>query len=406
MRLLTGILAAMMLASPAWAQTDRPEDWVPPPPESVPNHREMVRDIVGELAGWAKKLDKSFIVLARGGVELLVKGEREVEFDEIRDPHRIAFDRRLPPGYVFRSTIKLLDGLVLNGLYCGPYAFDKKLTQAIEDRKAFDAVLADERKRGIFRPPVAVPLGPFSIEPETERKRHTEWRKLVEHDEGQRRILYAVDAMMEAGRRIFSVEDCTDRSAANEARRAANRDRVTSFIGVGKSQLNRVPAGHAPRENPNVVTALSDVRNWLPTLSGDSFVTKEEWLLALEHTNHDLVIIDVAHQGTDPMTKDDVKRLKHKQLGPSRLVFAVMSIGKAHDGRWYWQPGWRVGEPDWLVFPVPGEPGAYFTALESMEWRKLLGRTMAGIVELGFDGVLFDDLDTYLWFEDVMPLTN
>lgn len=406
MRRLSAILLALALAAPSAQAQDRPENWRPPPPEMVPNHREVAREVVGELAGWAKKANKGFIVLARGGVEMMVKGAREVEIDEVRDPHRIAFDRRLPPDHVFRSHIKLVDGLAVNGLYCGPYAFDKPLAKAIEDRKAFDAVLAEERKKGIYRPPVPVPQGPFSVDPEVERKRHAEWTKLVEHDDRQRRILYAVDAMQAEGRRILSVDDCPNAAAADEARRSAARDGVIGFQGVGIGRLDRVPSGHPPRENPAAITGLSQIRNWLPMVRGDGFVTKEEWLLAVERTNHDLVVVDVAHRGTDPLTKADVKRLKHKQLGPPRLVLAVMSIGKAHDWRWYWRPGFRVGEPVWVFHPVSGQPGAYYADLQSPEWRKLLGKAIAGIVELGFDGVMFDDLDTYLWFEDLMPLTD
>jgi len=34
----------------------------------------------------------------------------------------------------------------------------------------------------------------------------------------------------------------------------------------------------------------------------------------------------------------------------------------------------------------------------------MLGKYIAGIMDLGFDGVVLDNLDTYLWFEDLMPL--
>jgi uncharacterized protein (TIGR01370 family) len=38
------------------------------------------------------------------------------------------------------------------------------------------------------------------------------------------------------------------------------------------------------------------------------------------------------------------------------------------------------------------------------EWKEIIGQYMQGLVDLGVDGVLLDDLDAYLYFEDMMPL--
>jgi len=49
-------------------------------------------------------------------------------------------------------------------------------------------------------------------------------------------------------------------------------------------------------------------------------------------------------------------------------------------------------------------PGSYVTDVDDPQWKELLGKYLAGIIDLGFDGVVLDDLDTYLWFEELMPL--
>ena len=214
------VLAALLLAAPVAAATlEPPRDWRPPPIEDIPNHRQLWRDVLVELATYAKGRDKDFIVLARGGVELVVKGEREAEWEQERDPEGLTFEKRLPLKWVFREYVKVLDGLVLDGLYCGPYAFDKPLAEAVKDRKDLDAVLAEERARGIVRPPVPVPMGPFSIDPKEELRKHKEWRQKVEKTERQRRVVYAMDAMRANGRRILSIEDCASRKEAEAADR-------------------------------------------------------------------------------------------------------------------------------------------------------------------------------------------
>ncbi|MGE5545657.1 MAG: hypothetical protein ACM33T_02070 [Solirubrobacterales bacterium] len=386
------------------AAMDRPKDWVAPVPEQVPNHRELWRNVVIELSSYAKGRKKDFIVLVRGAPELAVKGEREALWEELRDPDGRTFEKRLPLGTVLRPYVKAVDGVVLDGLYCGPYAFDKPLDQAVKDRKALDAAIAEEKKRGIVRPPVPMPMGPFSIDPNVEMARHKEVKRQLEREERQRRVVYAIDAMRDQGRRILSIEDCRNQAEADKAARNSDRDHVLTYAGIDIGRLDRLPHGHTRAENAQPVTTITGARNWLPMVRGDRFGTRAAWMMALEGTNQDLLVVDVAHRGADPLTKDDVKRLKYKQLGAPRLVLAQLPVGIAYDWRWYWQKGWQAGNPPFLFAPNSEELGSFYTDVGDAKWKELLGKTIAGIVDLGFDGVLIDDLDTFLWFEDLMPL--
>lgn len=399
------LLLAALAAAPA-AALDRPRDWEPPPPELVPNHRELWREVVTEFGTFMKGRNKDLVVLVRTGAELVVKGDREAQWEQVRDPAGLNFEKRLPLGTVFRPYMKVVDGIVVDGLYCGPYAFDTPLDQAIRDRKQLDAELAEERRRGINRPPVPVPLGPFSLDSKEELRKHEEWRQNLARAEVQRARIYAIDAMRQQGRRILSIENCADQKQADAAARNSDRDRVLTFAGVGIGALDVLPKGHARAESAQPVTAITAARNWLPMLRGDRFGTKAEWLMALEKTNHDIVVVDVAHRGIDPLTKDDVKRLKFKQLGAPRLVLAAFSVGKASDLRWYWKKEWRAGNPAFLVAPIAEQPGTFYADLGDKAWRAIIGKYLGGILDLGFDGVLIDDLDTYLWFEDLMPLKD
>ena len=405
-RLIAPLLAALLAAmSPASAQ-ERPKDWEPPPIERIPNHRQLWRDVVIELAAYAKKRNPNFVVLVRGGIDLPVKGDREAEWEQARDPTGRDFDKRLPLGTRFRPYLRYLDGMVFNNLYCGPYKFEVPLAQALKERRDLDAQLAEERRRGIHRPPLALPVGPFSLDPKEEMRRSEEIKRLTEIGEHQRRTLYALDAMRANDLTVLSIEDCASRAEADAAAAHGVRDKVLTFAQADDALLDRLPSGHAFAENAAVVSDIASARNWLPMVRGDRFGTRADWVAALAKTNYDALMIDVIHRGGDALVKSDIATMKFKGLGTTRLMLADLPVGKAYDWRWYWQKGWGTGNPAFLVAPIPDDPGAFIADLGDTDWKAILGKYLVGIMDLGFDGVVIDDLDTYQWFEDLMPLTD
>ncbi|MBI3445030.1 MAG: hypothetical protein HY055_06655, partial [Magnetospirillum sp.] len=299
--------------------------------------------------------------------------------------------------------VKVLDGIVMDGLYCGPFSFDKPLGEVIKARKDLDLELAAERRRGIHRPPVAVELGPFSNDAAEELRKYNELRLLQARAETQRREIYALDVMRAEGRNVMTVEMCDKQAEMEAAYRSALRDKVTPFAKVGNGPLDEAPRAHPAFENAIEVLSVANARNWLPILRSDRFGTKGKFIEAIANTNYDVVVVDVAHRSADLLVKADVQRLKFKKLGPRRLVLAVMPVGRAYDWRWYWQKGWEVGNPAFL-FALDDGPGTFITDVGSGEWRGLLGKYLAGIMDLGFDGIVFDDIGTYQWFEELMPL--
>ncbi|OAN52268.1 hypothetical protein A6A04_00820 [Paramagnetospirillum marisnigri] len=394
----------LLTAFPA-AALDKPRDFVPPPIERIPNFREQTRDVILELARYAKKRNPSFQVLMRGGPELLVKGEIEVEWEDIRDPQGTNFIKRLPLRAHYRQLIQTLDGVVMEGLYCGPFKFDKPLAEVIKERLGLDAELDRERRQGIHRPPVPIEMGPFSNDPAEELRKSAEIRLKQMRAEQQRRMTYAVNAMRAEGRNILALDFCPTAAETEAAFRAGARDKAPAFARTGESILDEAPRTHPAFENPAEVLTIANVRNWLPVLRSDKFGTKGKFIEALAATNYDLVVVDVAHRSSELLVKNDIARLKYKKLGPRRLVMAIMPIGRAYDWRWYWMKDWDVGNPA-FVFAHDETPGTFITDTGSGEWRGLLGKYLAGIMDLGFDGVIFDDVGTYLWFEELMPLGN
>lgn len=398
---LLAVVLALAVATPATA-LEKPKGWEPPPPAQVPNFRADMREVVVTLANYAKGRKRDFIVLVHNGVELAVKGRREVTWEELRDPDGRAFEKRLPEGAVYRPYVRNIDGVILDGLFCGPDAFGKPLAKAMEERKAQDRQSLEDKAKGIQRPAVPSEFGPFSIDPQEELRRATEIRRKAEREERQRRTLYAIQAMQEEGRRVLSMETCKAQKDVSAAYDASDRDRVLSYAGTGPVTL--VPKGHPRAENANPVSTVTAARNWLPMLRGDAYGSKAEWVQALRQSNEDLLVVDVAHRGDSPLNREDVAKLKFKELGSPRLVLAVLPVGKAFDWRWYWKTGWEAGNPPFLFAPDTEHPGSFVTVVADPQWRELLGKYLTGILDMGFDGVVLDDVDTYLWFEDLMPL--
>lgn len=397
-------LVLMGLAGSAVAQ-ERPADWKPPLPESVPNYREQWRKVVMELSNYAKGRNPKFVILVRVGAELLVRGSREEEWDNVQDPRGINYDKRLPLGAAFRPYVNALDGVVFDNIYCGDTAFENKpLDDLIKSRLADDQKIAQELRAGVERPLPAVEQGPFSNDPKIELARAEEIRRKADLEDHRRRVLRGMAALKTFNRSILSIENCPTQAAVDQALRAADRDRVLTFAAVRDPNLDQLPVNRPLHENAAPVASITQVHAWLPNLKGDAYGSREEWLSALSKTNYDALVIDVGWRGLDLFNKADIARLKLKRLGEPRLVMAQMPMGRAFDWLWYWQKGWEAGNPPFLFAVDRRVPGAFIVDPFSPQWLEILGKYIAGVMDLGFDGVMMDDLDTYLWFEDLMPL--
>lgn len=411
--MMRGLVVLMVVlltgtAIPASAQVfgERPVDWVPPPPETVPNHREQWREVVIGLASYAKGRKSNFAVLVENGAELVAKGEREVEWEELQDPGGVFFEKRLPEGAIFRPYLTVIDGVVVPGMYCGDNRLGKSLDQAMADWKKREEDSARARARGINLPRVAQDKGPFSSDPATERKRALEVKRAAETQERLRRLLLVINALNRPGQRVLSYDACPTDAAVKDAFEAANRDGVLESASVAPSLADlTIPSGVPWGENSASITSLQRARNWLAPVRPTQFYSKTDWLTAESRNNYDMVVVDLNY-GTEGISAADVELLKFKKMGPRRLVLARLPVGKAYDTAWYWKPDWRVDNPAFLFAPDGQQAGVFITDVGNPQWRELLGKTLKGIIDVGFDGVVLTEVDTYLWFEDLMPLSE
>ncbi len=109
--------------------------------------------------------------------------------------------------------------------------------------------------------------------------------------------------------------------------------------------------------------------------------------------NADLVIVDAFYKADQPLTKAEVNALKHKFMGARRLVLAEIDLSVARDDRFYWKSEWRVGEPAFLREPQPGIPTGILVNYWDPAWKEILGTHFKGLMDLGFDGVMIDDMN-------------
>ncbi|MDR9417742.1 hypothetical protein [Gracilimonas sp.] len=107
-----------------------------------------------------------------------------------------------------------------------------------------------------------------------------------------------------------------------------------------------------PGLNSNVITQLSEARNFLYLLNKSEFETREAFIEAIQNTNYDVLITD-AFYDSEIFTAEEVNQLRQKANGGQRLVISYMSIGEAEDYRFYWQDEWDENEPEWLVEENP-----------------------------------------------------
>lgn len=83
---------------------------------------------------------------------------------------------------------------------------------------------------------------------------------------------------------------------------------------------------------------------------------------------------------------------------------ARMNIAYARDTDYYWKESWKVGDPDWLAMPILSTPGTFRVNYWAKGWQTILGKTFAGLLDLGFDGVVLEGVEVYKDLEKDSPV--
>lgn len=314
------------------------------PLTQIPNYRDEMRKIVEELSAYGRGRNPGFVVVTFGGFDLFSWSQREYNLAELKRPEMTkpstVADTELPVGFPMRRYQQRVDGFILDGFFCAP---------------------------------IRVPQAD-------------------------------VEAMRAQSLKALSIDHCPPERATT-AFEQARRAGIVAHVDTDMSRrFAAVPTVRPNPENSASVETLAAARSMLVNLGNRRFGSKADWLLALKNTNHDVLVIDGFYNGNQPLTKDEVHGLKFKKLGARRLVLAWLDIGQAADDRFYWQREWQVGNPTWIQALDRSQPGKYHIEFWNPAWKSIVGKMFAGLVDLGFDGIVLGGVESYRRWEFMTPV--
>jgi cysteinyl-tRNA synthetase len=154
---------------------------------------------------------------------------------------------------------------------------------------------------------------------------------------------------------------------------------------------------------------LDALRHWYDTVQGKRpLMAAKSWYYNLSNVDVDLIakvqadvlVIDFAKNGgKDPLSVEDVKRLKIGPDGKPRTVISYFSIGEAEEFRFYWKDEWKTNPPSWDGGENCAWPKAHKVRYWQDDWKDIIVRGpnayLRQIVAAGFDGVYLDRVDVY-----------
>jgi uncharacterized protein (TIGR01370 family) len=158
---------------------------------------------------------------------------------------------------------------------------------------------------------------------------------------------------------------------------------------------------------------LAKVSHWFYMINVNLEPEMAERIAASEY---DMVVLDFIpseEDNTDYPVADVVAQLHNAHFDCAqckpRLVIAYIDIGQAEEYRTYWQKGWGIGNPEWIVGADPdGWEGNFPVAFWRDEWREIwLGKDgyLQAVLDAGFDGVYLDWVEAYS-DENVMAIAE
>jgi cysteinyl-tRNA synthetase len=219
------------------------------------------------------------------------------------------------------------------------------------------------------------------------------------------RIAAFLDVAHDRGVTILVTDYCSTQTFVDDSYAQSEARGYISFA-ADHRELDRIPAYPSGGYNTHTgaVASLADAENFLYLLNPGEYASAEAFVSALDATNYDVFIIDAFFDGDQALTPDQVARLQSKPGGERRFVISYMSIGEAEDYRFYWESGWRPGDPEWVEEENAAWGGNYKVRYWDDEWKALImgsdSAYLDRILAAGFDGVYLDIIDAYEYFED------
>ncbi len=216
-------------------------------------------------------------------------------------------------------------------------------------------------------------------------------------------IRQGLNVLLNANKKVLLTDYTDQNSAIKSEMEQPTVERSIHFFGY--RSLADIPSGVQRQYisfNQTAVESLADATNFLYLVNPENYPEVEDLISAISKTNYDLLIVDAFDNNGAPLTKQMVAQLKQKQSGKSRLVIAYMSIGEAEDYRYYFSEDNK--KPAWLDEENPDWAGNYRVKYWQKDWQNIIYGSsdsyLDKIIELGFDGVYLDTVDTYVYYQE------
>ena len=116
------------------------------------------------------------------------------------------------------------------------------------------------------------------------------------------------------------------------------------------------------------------------------------------------MVIEPYFRNKTPFTPDEINAMKYKKNGTRRQLLARFSVTEAKDNAFYWQPGWKIGSPEWLVRPSLSDEHGIITRYWIQDWKEYMSRYFRGLIQSGYDGAFLTGLENHRYFEKLTPL--
>ncbi len=209
-----------------------------------------------------------------------------------------------------------------------------------------------------------------------------------------------------AGKTIMVTDYCS--SPINIANSFAQNSTLgyISFAATERN-LNVIPnyPNSVQGENNNVVSQISQAKNFLYLINPSEFDSKTAFINAITATNYDMLVMDLFFNDGTAFTAAEIAQLKLKANGGKRLVLCYMSIGEAENYRYYWQNKWLSNKPEWLDAENPNWEGNYKVKYWNKDWQKIIFGNDASylkkVIDAQFDGVYLDIIDAFDYYENL-----
>ncbi len=213
-----------------------------------------------------------------------------------------------------------------------------------------------------------------------------------------------LDRSKDEGNVILVTDYCSTNSKIDDSYEQNFSSGYISFA-ADHRELDNIPVYPTGlfHENDKQIEELTEVKNFLYLINTENFQSKDDFISAVTATNYDLLIMDLFFEDNQAFSEDEINLLRQKANGGKRIILCYMSIGEAENYRYYWQEGWKPGNPSWIDAENPDWEGNYKVRYWEPDWQHIIfgeeDSYLKKIMDAGYDGVYLDIIDAFEYFE-------